>query len=184
MPVLVVVGDLLLMIVGIAINNYTATTPAGWTLLSNFASGAGGIRFFIYYKIATGTEGGTSVDVVTSAGIRSSHHVYRIQAGTYSGSPEISTSQNPGGVDVNPNPPNLAPSWGSANTLWIIPAAIAGNPTVSVYPGTDGVRTNGHSTNTMLSCRSNAAGASLDPGNYTISAAFFWIAATIGIRPV
>lgn len=184
MPATVAAGDLLLMLVGIASNSYTATTPSGWTLLSNYASGASGIRFFIYYKVAAGTEGGTTVDVVTSAGIRSSHQVYRIQSGTFSGTPQITTSQNPGGVDTAPNPPNLAPSWGSANTLWIIPAAIAGNPTASVYPGTDGVRTNGHSTNTMLSCRNATAGASLDPGTFTISSAFFWIAATIGIRPV
>ncbi len=55
----------------------TVTTPTGWTQLHTTVSG-GSVRLGSYYKVAAGTEGGTTVDFVTSGTVKALAHVYRV----------------------------------------------------------------------------------------------------------
>ena len=182
LPATVSVGDLLVCVIGIANNSATITTPSGWTAGPTEASD-GGSKAFLFYKVASGTEGGSTVDFVTSAGIRASSHVFRFQSGTYSGSPEVAYSENPAGIsNANPDPPNMAPSWGSANTYWIIFCTIGGSPTVSVYPGTGGAITNAN-TASIASCYDTTPGASINPTAFTISSSLRWVSGVVAIRP-
>ena len=182
MPATVTVGDLLVCLIGIGNNSATITTPSGWTAGATEASD-GASKAFLFYKVASGTEGGTTVNFVTSAGIRAAAQVFRFQAGTYSGTPEIAFSENPPGTpNANPDPPNLAPSWGSANTYWLIFCTVNSSPTVSVYPGSSGVITTAN-TASIASCYDTTPGASLNPGAFTISASLRWVAGVVAIRP-
>lgn len=182
MPATVAAGDLLVCLISTASNSATITTPAGWTAGSTEASD-GGPKVFLFFKTATGSEGGTTVDFVTSAGIRASAHVLRFQVGTYSGNPEVVYSENgPGVPSANPDPPNISPSWGSANTYWVIFCAPGGAPTVSVYPGSSGLITT-TSTISMATCYDTTPGSSLNPGAFTISASLRWVAGVVAIRP-
>ena len=58
MPATVDAGDLLLMHF-VNDGNATVTTPAGWTLLNSTLNGTQ-VRSGWYYKLAAGTEGGTT----------------------------------------------------------------------------------------------------------------------------
>lgn len=77
MPATVNVGDLL--IVMFTNNNATAATvatPGAWNQLHTTASAT--VRYGTYYKIADGTEDGTTVDFVTSVSRKAVAHTYRI----------------------------------------------------------------------------------------------------------
>jgi hypothetical protein len=80
MPATVNPGDLLLGIAAFD-NSCSITTPSGWTLLADapeFASGSPVCG--VYGKVAAGSEGGTTVDFVTSAVQRGSVHIVRISS--------------------------------------------------------------------------------------------------------
>ena len=188
MPATVDAGDLLIVIFAND-RDATVTIPTGWTELASDTSGPH-IRLSVYYKIAAGTEGGTTVNSITSAVEEAAAQVYRITNWHGTTPPEISTPET--GTDMTPDPTPLDPAgWDIADTLWI---AVAGQDRgnqsgTTAYPSsyTDGVSTlssggNGccqtHSAYRML------ATASEDPGAFTIPASEQWIALTIAIRPV
>ena len=88
MPAAVDTGDLLIVLFTND-GSATVTTPAGWSLLASNASGAQ-VRLSVYYKIAAGTEGGTTVNFVTSAAEQAAAQVYRITNWHGTTPPEIS----------------------------------------------------------------------------------------------
>jgi len=166
----------------------TVTTPAGWTALaSNSANGA--VRLSVYYKIAAGTEGGTTVNFVTSASEEAAAQVYRITNWHGTTPPEISTAVT--GTSTAPNPASLNPAgWDVADTLWL---AVAGQDRgdqsgTTAYPAsyTDGISI--LSSDGTGSCRTHSArrvlaAASEDPGAFTIPVSEEWVAFTIAVRP-
>ena len=76
MPATVNAGDLLIVLFTND-RNETVTTPAGWTALASDANGQA-VRLSVYYKIAAGTEDGTTVNFVTSSTEQAAAQVYRI----------------------------------------------------------------------------------------------------------
>ena len=96
----------------------TFTTPSGWTYKLGGVSGSY-VRFNIYAKKANGTEGGTTVDFVTSTAETAAAHVYRIE-GWYG---NLSTSIE-GTSRVQTSSDNSAEfngetvSWGAEDNLW------------------------------------------------------------------
>jgi hypothetical protein len=186
MPAAVDAGDLLIVIFTND-GNATVTTPAGWTALaSNAANGA--VRLSIYYKIAAGTEGGTTVNFITSVNEEAAVQVYRITDWHGTTPPEISTATT--GTSTRPNPTSLDPGgWDVSDTLWL---AVAGQdrgdqdgPTA--YPAyyTDGVST--LSSEDITSCQTHSARRVLavvleDPWPFTIPASEEWVAFTVAIR--
>jgi len=189
MPATVNVGDLLIVLFTND-KNTSVTTPGGWSLLASDANGANQVRLSAYYKIAAGTEGGTTVNFVTSAIEQAAAQVYRITDWQGTTPPEISAAATD--TSTAPDPAFLDPAgWGVSNTLWL---AVAGQDRgdqsgTLAYPigYTEGIST--LSSDTTLSCRMHSArrvlltATSEDPGPFTIPVTEQWIAFTIAVRP-
>lgn len=188
MPAAVSAGDLLLMLVA-SDGRANQTTPSGWTaLFLNQRSGTA-VTFSAYTKIASGTEGGTTVNVATSAIEQAAAQVYRVTGwyGTLSG---VVSSSSATGISTGPDPGSLTPSWGAANTLWIAAHAADHDATrtTTAYPAnyTGGQHTQsntGPSAVHVASAQRTLNAVSENPGAFTMSASDNWIARTIAIRP-
>jgi len=187
MPETVAVGDLLIVLFA---NDGSATvvTPDGWTQLASDANGQA-VTLSVYYKIATGTEGNTTVNFVTSVAEQAAAQVYVITDCHGTTPPEISTAVT--GTDMMPNPASLDPAgWDVADTLWL---AVAGQDRgnqagTTAYPGnyTDGTSTLSSDTNQgcrILSARRTLTAVWEDPGAFTIPASEQWVAFAIAVRP-
>jgi hypothetical protein len=189
MPATVNAGDLLIVLFT---NDGDATviTPDGWSLLASNTRGTA-VRLSVYYKIAAGTEGGTTVNFVTSANEQAAAQVYRITDWHGTTPPEISTAAT--GTSTAPNPASLNPAgWDVADTLWL---AVAGQDRgdqsgTTAYPAsyTDGISTQSSVPATTGVCRTHSArrvlaAASENPGAFTIPASEEWVAFTIAVRP-
>jgi len=187
MPATVNAGDLLIVLFTND-GSATVTTPSGWTALaSNAVNGA--VRLSVYYKIAGGTEGSTTVNFATSASEEAAAQVYRITNWHGTTPPEISPAAT--GTITRPNPASLDPAgWDVADTLWL---AVAGQDRgdqsgTTAYPAsyTDGISTlssDGTGSCRTLSARRVLAAASENPGAFTIPVPEQWVAFTIAIRP-
>jgi len=186
MPATVNAGDLLIVLFTND-GSATVTIPAGWTQLASTVN-SDQVRLSVYYKIAAGTEGGTTVNFVTSASEQAAAQVYRITNWHGTTPPEISTAAT--NTTVAPDPASLNPAgWDVANTLWL---AVAGQDQGGVgvtYPTsyTDGISTASSTTGTgrcrTFSARRTLAAASENPGAFTIGAPEEWVAFTIAVRP-
>jgi hypothetical protein len=187
MPATVNAGNLLIILFTND-GSATVTTPVGWTQLASNANGAA-VRLSVYYKIAAGTEGGTTVNFVTSAAEEAAAQVYRIAYWHGTTPPEISTAAT--GTSTAPNPASLnLAGWDVADTLWLV---VAGQDRgdqsgTTAYPVhyIEGVSL--LSSNDTGSCRIHSAGrvlaaASEDPGAFTIPVSEEWVAFTIAVRP-
>jgi hypothetical protein len=188
MPASVNAGDLL---IALFTNDGDAavTTPSGWNLLAS-SYVINQVRLSVYYKIAAGTEGGTTVNFVTSDNEQAAAQVYRITDWQGTTPPEISTAAT--GTSAAPDPAFLDPAgWGVSNTLWL---AVAGQDRGNqigtlAYPigYTDGIST--QSSDTNASCRIHSArrilltASSENPGHFTIPVTEQWVAFTIAVRP-
>jgi Divergent InlB B-repeat domain len=189
MPATVDAGDLLIALFTND-GSATVTTPAGWTQLASTANGAA-IRLSVYYKIAEGTEGGSTVNFVTSAAEQAAAQVYRIANWHGTTPPEISTAAT--GVSTRPNPASLSPAgWGVADTLWL---AVVGQDRgdqsgTTAYPTyyANGISAQSSEPATTGVCRTHSArrvlaAASEDPGAFTIPVAEEWVAFNIAVGP-
>ena len=187
MPATVNADDLLIVLFTND-GNATVTTPTGWNLLASDANGTQA-RLSAYYKIAAGTEGGTTVNFVTSGSEEAAAQVYRITDWHGTTPPEISTAAT--GTSTRPNPASLNPAgWDVADTLWL---AVAGQDRgdqlgTTAYPAsyTAGISTlssEGTRSCRTLSARRVLAAASEDPGAFTIPVSEEWVAFTIAVRP-
>ena len=189
MPATANAGDLLIVLFTND-GSATVTTPDGWSLLASNATGTA-VRLSIYYKIAAGTEGGTTVNFATSASEQAAAQVYRITDWHGATPPEISTAAT--GTSTAPNPASLDPAgWDVADTLWI---AVAGQDRgdqsgTTAYPASyaDGISTQSSDPATTGVCRTHSARrvlavASENPGAFTIPVWEEWVAFTIAVRP-
>jgi len=188
MPATVDAGDLLIVIFTND-GSATVTTPGGWSLLASDADGQH-VSLSVYYKIAAGTEGGTTVNFVISAAEEAAAQVYKITDWHGTTPPEISTAAT--GTSTAPNPASLDPAgWDVADTLWLAVAGQdrgdQGDPTSYPSSYTDGTSTlssDGTGSCRIHSARRVLAAASENPGAFTIPVSEQWIAFTIAIRPV
>lgn len=177
-------GDLLIAIIfgdGTGTFTWAGTTTA--TELTDTAMGAVA-EVAIAYRIATGGE--TNIDATCSASERSTHIGIRIPAAEWHGTtpPEIAVGAS--ASTANPNPPNLAPSWGSAATRWIAGYGTdSGN--VTAYPSgyTDNQTASGTPASAAYGAIATklATAASDDPGTFTNSVADDSVPFTIAVRP-
>lgn len=187
MPATVNAGDLLVTVIDTAgnVTNGAVTKPAAWELLSSTHTGTA--RLGHYYRIADGTEDGTTVDFVTFATVKAAAQVYRISAWHGTTPPEVGTAAT--GSSVNPDSPTLTPSWGAEDTLWLAAfgAPLNDTHTVSVYPTsyTNGTLTSTTSTGaaSVASARRELNATSDDPSAFTTSSSQTWVAQTVAIRP-
>lgn len=190
MPTNVQAGDLLLVFFAND-GSATVTTPTGWTLLSSDANGSA-VRLSIYAKKALGTEGGTTVDFVTSATEYAAAFVHRYAAGTWYG--DIATGVKVGtaatGTSTTPDPPAVVCPWGMINSHFTtVLAKDEGTNTITLYPTSytdqQSVAT-GNAAGVVISNvrRSDVPDStgSEDPGTWTITSEE-WVCQTVAIRP-
>jgi len=191
MPASVSAGDLLMILFA---NNTAATitNPSGWTQKWNFTPAGNNVTGACFVKVAAGTEGGTTVDVVTSSAKTAAAQVYRIDNWHGSLSDiEVGTLVESGGLGTTPNPPSLTASWGSKDNLWIAATQYGEDDVlVSAYPanygtGTDTVSGAGSNAGCSVgSAQRDLTTATEDPGTFTLAAPEEWIANTIVVRPL
>ncbi len=189
MPASVEAGDLLLAFFTND-GSATVTTPSGWTAVTTLARGTAA-RGSIYAKISVGTEGGTTVNFVTSAAEQGAAQVYKILSASWYGSitSGIATaSYDPGAATNAPNPPSLTPAWGADYDTWIVYAAGSSWTTVTTYPtnynnGTHTISNTGTAGASVSTARRTLNAATDDPGAFAMTTTSDGVAFTIAVRP-
>lgn len=191
MPSAVDAGDLLIMVVtlGDAWTDYV--TPSGWTVLRALVTN--GIGSQILYKIATGSEGGTTVNAGRAEGAWKAAQVIRIKAGTFNATTPVASASAATGSSSQPNSGSLSPAWGSADTLWISIACgnmVFGMPNITTPPYTQGATMTRNTTSSgstvpyVASCSQVISGATQDSPAWALSVnTFSWIADTLAVQP-
>jgi len=184
MPLEVHSGDLLLMFF-VWRNTPAVTTPPGWTNLAE--QDRAPASSVIFYKSADGTEGGTTVDVVTSVAKPAAAHVYRIKDWA---SIEVSTGNS--AENATPAPNSLTPSWSAKDTLWISSAHAADDD--ATFTGyldrySDGAYTvSGGGVNSgcsLATCRLGNNVTTENPsGTFTLSESEAWVSWLVAIEPL
>jgi hypothetical protein len=161
-------GDLLVMYVylssGAAIS---LTTPAGWSKPSGGESGT--TRFLgTLYKVATGSEGATLS--ITATASRCIAYCVRIQAGTYTGTPEAANTGNTSSASVACAP--VSPSWGAAASAVLAGATAQVTGSVTAYPlGSNQATSEIVSANAFDAtiCSGQSSASTISPGTFTFS---------------
>lgn len=181
-------GDIIFAIVSVCNAGTWTTIPTGWTKLAEQAGGGSVGETSVFYKIANGSEDGTTLTWVTSVATSATWQVFRVKNWHGTTPPEVTTTS---GDSSSANPPNLTPSWGAADTLWL---AIAGHAAASIAAFTAaptnylGFDSNGASSGgaavSIAVCYRQLNAASEDPGTFTAGGSNrWWTALTIAIRP-
>lgn len=186
LPAPILSGNLLLAAVEVR-NSGTFTAPTGWTALFSPVAAGGVGGFSIFYHIADGTET-TTATWTASVATTASWQTALISNWNGTTIPEAANANSAGAVSTN-NPPSLAPSWGSDNTLWLaIMGTTADGTTITAAPtnylgfSTNSASSGGSQAGTGLAYRQLNA-ASEDPGGFTTSSDRWWVAATVAIPP-
>lgn len=184
-PTGVLLNELLLAI--LTTSNGSAVTlspPSGWTAVSGAASSNTNTNQNAFWKIAAGTEGGTTVQSVDSALVSNSVAVcYRITGHDPATAP-VATNTNSASTST-PDPPNLAPGWGSVLTLYI--AAFGRRSTacsMDAYPSgyVDHPIGNDASNCKTYAITRKLTGTSENPGAFSLSSAAQANALTIAVK--
>jgi len=170
-----VMNEDLLLVFFATTSNPTINYPSGWTSLFSTATGVNG-TLSAAYRIADGSEGNTSIAVTTSASVTGSAQTFAVIS--YQGVPEVGTAVTGAGA-ANPDPPNLAPTWGATPVLWF--ALSSDDVNITVYPAnyTDGALTG--VAPYLASARRELSAAAENPGIFTAGAGN-WVANTLAIR--
>jgi len=185
LPATVNVGDLLIGLIR-KDNEATMTWPAGWTKIVGDASDTADDQTSCAWKIADGTEGGTSITITTGVSGKYAALSYAI-----GGADSIEVSSLAIGSSTTPDPPAITPAAGSQDylILWMggwqgeqtsPPAAAPTNYTnlIGSNSGTAGAT----ATNCRVaSARRAVTGTTENPGTLTISVSDAWTAFTIAV---
>lgn len=180
LPASIASGDTLVVLFTWDFNGgATVSAPAGWSEAFNATTtDLMEVGLAVFYRQANGAEGAT-LSVTTSVACRTVHQAYRITGG--GGGVEASASAE--GIDVNPNPAALSPSWGTADVLSLAVAGIAPEDfALTSLPANYTDALNNQSTfQDLVSGRRQLTGVSSeDPGTFTWSGdPVEWIAATV-----
>lgn len=191
MPATVADGDLLITVFAND-GNATVTTPSGWTQLWSTANGTD-LRISGYAKRAAGTEGGTTVDFVTSATEAAGAYVYKIAAGVWNDTGTIADGVKSAtaatGSSTTPDPPSFTSGWGSVSTLWFATYVSNGSTYINNIPTdygndtfiTDTIQSAANTVG-IGSARRLLTAATEDPATFTLSASSVWVAQTFAVR--
>lgn len=176
MPSGVVSGDFLLVYLANT-GASTTTAPSGWTSLVN--SGSNGS---IWWKKSDGTEG-ASQTFGYNPGRSFSAAALRITGWDQASTPAF--ADTPVSASTTFDPPNVAPSWGSADNLFLASAICgASGRTASTAPTNySSVITSNTNGGSVIVYSRNLTAASDDPSAYTLSGSGTGSADTIAIKP-
>jgi len=135
LPAGIVAGNLLLLYLTVTnpgSTNPVITVPSGWTQLQAAAFGSSS-RGAVFWKFASGSEGAT-VSIVTAALATRTSVALRITGNDLTTPPQWNGASEAGVPTKKPNPPNLTPSWGAKQTLWIAAAHVSNNVGIDGLP--------------------------------------------------
>ena len=170
-------GELLLVLLqaGSAIS---WTMPSGWTSISA-ASGS-----VVAARIADGTEP-ASVTFTSSSSNKSSHLFIRV-TGAHASTLPTAANTNYGGSTSTFDPPNLAPSGGANNYLWLAVAFRRAAVGVSSYPTdySDNQTNVTGSDNAVAVATRELNASSENPAAYTLASSTIGSARTVAIYPM
>lgn len=189
-PATVNAGELLLLIFSTGWYIQNVSTPTGYDGTVKFGADNANVNsLYGFVKVAAGTEGGGTINVVSSETIQGVARIFRISGwyGTVAGV-EFGTAAT--GSSANPDAPNLTPSWGALDTLWFaVEGTYNRSADVSSYPSgysggaySEVVNDNGSPCG-LGTAYKTANAASENPGTYTNAASDYWIANTVAVRP-
>lgn len=192
MPGTVSAGDLLLAIIGWD-GSAPITLPTNWTEKQvAFNVSSAGCTLGFYAKSADGTEGGTTVDFVTSATERMAARVYRVTGWSGSVTNDIVIGSASGSSsNASPNPPSLTSGFGSVSTLWFAVGCVSGTGDMTGYPANYGYapaaafktgQTGTTADAQLSSVHRLLTAASEDPAAFTLSVASPCVANTAAVR--
>lgn len=190
MPATVNTGDLLITLVEVR-NAGTWTKPLLWldiATLSQTGGGGGVGKLNGFYTIAVGTEAGTTPTWTASTGTTGIWQTIRVTNWHGVTAPEAATTS---GDSSSADPPNLTPSWGADDTLWLAIAANTANGTGGSFTAAPtnytGFQNNsassGGSITDVASSTRQLNAASENPGTFTTASNRFWASATLAVRP-
>jgi hypothetical protein len=179
LPTGITSGDYLLM--WFAADKAQTFTVTGWVEefyddMERFSLGSGAGALFS--RDADGTEGST-VSVGLSNSQEAAWYCWRI-----SGHDTTTTLEyaNNASTSTNPDPPNLTPSWGSKDTLWLTCACID-NLAITAGPTSwTNFKAESNGDANIGTARLESTNTSENPGTFT-SSSDDWITVTIGIQP-
>lgn len=187
MPSAVSAGDMLIALVANGGNNSGSfvATPAGWTSLGTERDGAVAVRISLYYKVASGSEGGTSVNFQTTSPTQMVSTLWHASAADFTGVPEAVLGA--AATSASPTPPSITPSWGAiAGTHGIVACAFSFNTvTVTSYPYPDdqhSVSAGSGTFSNIGSCTTTFGGATFTPSSFGLSGSTGHVRATIALR--
>lgn len=189
MPATVVADDLLLAF--ISTSSTGTVTASGWTRFDH--NDVGGVRGSVFYKVAAGDEGGTTVDFTTTSSATWAALVMRVSqwGGTVGTDFDFTGAQFSSSNSSAPNPPSVTAGWGSDKNLYIT-TMLGGkdDATVSSYPTNyDDNQTYvssgaGAGSGAEAACSTrNLEASSDDPGTYTLSEAEACHSWTFVVKP-
>lgn len=169
-------GDILILACSTN-GNVFPQQPAGWKTIINNPGGGGATDrcLVVFSRLADGSEGATvTVDIGTTVPLCAL--TWRISGA------EDAEGASASGSSTTPNPPNLAPTWGIEDTLWLALTGPRGS-TISAYPGSY-TQTRFVNSGTILvaGCERSLRAASENPGTFT-KTNDVWVAGTVAIRP-
>jgi hypothetical protein len=173
------VGETIVVLFGVDGVPTVTHTGTGWTQTGLVGTQASG---YVFTKIASGAD---TLTVNYSAAEVTGYYVYRITGAHASTPPEAAAVI---GTSATPDPPNLAPSWGAEDNLWVAGFALDdGTKTLSSYPtnySDNQATVAGSTAGVRLGIATRELNASSEnPGSFTVSASDSWVALTIAVRP-
>ena len=185
LPSGIVAGELLVVILAIAVGSDSGTYPAGWNKLG--AAGANNIAASWGWRVADGTEG-ASITVTTSGAQESAHQSFRIQG--HNSSTNVPQTGGAGsGTDSSAEVHSFAPTGGAKDYLFIAYAAAdSGVAATSAPTSFTNLVVSDSGSDANASCAISTArrelnAASIDPDQFTLEASEGWLTALIGVHP-
>lgn len=160
----------------------THTWPGTWN--ERLDVSRTGVSATVGSRIIDGSEGST-VTVTSSASEKSTHHCWQLSGHDAAIMPEALSANNNG---ATANPPNLTPTGGAKDYLWLALAAMQpGNNVATDFPDnyTDTGQEDGDANTTQSPLawgRRELNAASEDPNTFTMTSSN-WIAVTVAIHP-
>lgn len=169
------------------------TFPAGWDFLADYGEGcASVIGGLIKYRRIDGTES-SPITITTPTSVRAAYWAYRITGAHATTAPQAATQVISNCVaSTAPDPGSLTASWGSDDNLFISATSYRDGGTgitVSAYStnyADNQINAHGATPGTAVAVgvsSRNLAGATDNPGAFTITATAYWSANTVVVRP-
>lgn len=179
-PATVVAGDRIVvgLIFGNGSGQATATWPGAWTSLGSQSITQ--MSSYVRYKVADGTEGGTTIAVTSDVATRSAAKVWVISGagGIECTAPRLDT-------DANINPDGITATWGSADNLFLTLFMLDGSQNLTAFSsGYTGTGSQADGTSCIVAWqRKESAAASDTPGLATRSGANVSYSYTLVVEP-